>query len=198
MTGIDTAYGQALLGWYLNRLGLAGDGAEFFDFSFGASEPGRAAVIRVVRFRMALKGGDEVWFFGTLQEPGLSRGPNHLHQFIGMYSSNALVLGELVAAACHYDRYIEPLGFGHTFPVGERSVLRAAGYPFAAVLDGGTYEPFAESEKEVAAFRTKLLAVVPISQEEKVLKAEMGLDALLDEWERSGKNVLDVDLPEAI
>lgn len=167
---------------------------EVLEFSFGGDQPAVASVVRVARMCLRCSDGSGLWFVGSLGHRGGSYDPelDHDHQFIGIYDSDELLLPELVASAYHYDHFVERLDYGHTFPLGPKSGLRVRGYTAAVILHGGLYEAFGSDHDRplVAGVPTQLFAIVPLDQEELMQKRADGLDALLQRWDLSKKDVL--------
>jgi hypothetical protein len=179
-----------MLGYYLASLGYDG-GVEFLDFTFGETEPVRRARVRIARLRLPCSDGSELWFSGTLGE--IEDGSSaHDHQFIGVYGWESPFLSELVASAWHFDHKVERLGPGHSFPLGRNSVLRTSGYTSALVLEGDIYQQFTEWQPEIVGREVSILAVVPIGEADVALKRRGGLEALMDEWDREGRDILEI------
>jgi hypothetical protein len=170
---------------------------EFFDYAFASGDPRRAASVRVARMPVGNPDRPFAWFFGSLttSRARITDASGHSHQFIGTYLTPHLALGELIAATMHYDRFVEPLGFGHTFPLNTKSPLRAA-YSSGLVLKPGKFahESSGAHEFVLDAEPIALLTVVPIRSEELELKKSQGLEALLDTWETSSRDLFAVDL----
>jgi len=185
---------RRLVAFYLERLGHEGP-AELVDFSFAQMDPTKASTVRVARLRLPCDDGSELCFTGSLAEvsTAVSERSDHRHLFIGTYDSSTLSLSELVAAAHHYDHAVETLGYGHTFPLGDASPLRQGGYVAALVLEASIYRFFEDVADVLYAVPTSLFSILPISAAELALKVDRGLDALLDLWEQSRKDILHVN-----
>ncbi len=184
-------YQRDLVAFYLTSLRFKGD-TELLDFAFGQGEPERAAMVKIARMCLRCEDGSKLWFAGTLGRVGSSYliGQDHEHQFIGIFDSDDLALAELIASAYHYDHFVEPLDYGHTFPLPKKSSLRGEGYSSVIVLDGALYRHFETDQALVAGIPTKVFSVVPMSASELKLKKEGGVDALLESWDTERRDIL--------
>jgi hypothetical protein len=169
---------------------------ELFAFRFGAADAERAAVVKIARIELSCSNAETLWFFGTLSI-SLSKHVGHHNVFIGIYDCRELFIGELVACMMHFDAMLEPLDVSHTVPLAPSSPLRSAGYVAAVILRPGLYPDFDGTNEDltVGDLTARLLSVVPLKQEEWDLKRAHGLHALLDEWDRAGRDVLHIERP---
>jgi hypothetical protein len=181
-------YEKALLAVYLKRLRYR-DEVELYAFSLAAQEEASRATILAARLHLVCEDGSSLWCMATLGDQG--HGPReHEHQFVSIFDTAALDAVEWVCSAYHYDRYVERVGHGHTFPLASAGRMRRYGYSAALVLGGDFYQHFATDLGKVSGIATTLFAVLPLTESESTLKRDRGLQALLASWEEAGHDAL--------
>ena len=198
MTASDpNGYQVALARLYQSRL-KSTESAALFDFSFALDKPQLAATVKIARMPLSLADNSPLWAVGSLGTarivPTEPLGP-HEHQFVGIYDSDSLELCEFVAACYHFDLRVEPLGDGHTVPLGKTSGLRAAGFSAGLLLRGDYYAPFADPMPRLDDVSTSLFAVVLVTAEEVEFKKQRGVSSLLRKWRRERRDVFRVGAP---
>ena len=193
MTSVsEEDYRKQLTAHYLKALGYTGN-TELLDFAFAQGDPHRAAVVKVARMRLPCEDGGDLWFAGSLGHSNASYvAGDHAHQFVGVFDAEDLALCEMVASTYHFDAFVEKLNYGHTFPLGKASTLRPKGYSAVMILDGSVYRHFEDDHALIAGIPTRLFSVVPVTSAELEVKKSQGLDALLDLWSASSRDLLHV------
>jgi len=193
VTGSDlSSYQLALARMYQARL-KSRESAALFDFSFALDKPQLAATVKIARMPLVLADGSPLWGVGSLgtariAPSGEPRDP-HEHQFVGIYDSDSLELCEFIAACYHFDLRVEPLGDGHTVPLGKAYSLRAAGFSAGLLLRGDYYAPFADPIPRLENVNSSLLSVVLVTTEEVEFKKRRGVSSLLKKWRRERRDV---------
>lgn len=187
------SYRQGLILYYRGALKYDGD-TEVLSYSFALRERDRGAVVSGARMGLPCTDGSEMWFLGSVGHAAGSAyevGKDHEHQFVGIFDSVDDVLLEMVCSAYHYHHFVAPLGYGHTFPITARRLV-VRGFAGMIVLDADLYQHFDEGEVLIAGIRTVLHSVVPITAAELELKRRDGVDALLEQWDAVGHDVLHI------
>lgn len=186
-------YQKELAAYYVAALRYGGN-VELLDFSFASEEAGRSATVKVARMKLPCDDGTTLWFVGSLShnEASYSIGADHSHQYVAISDADDLALCEMVASTYHFDRFLEVLDYGHTFPLGPRSALRTRGYSAGLILGADLYEHFKDDESLILGIPTRLFSVVPITRSELEKKKIKGLDTLLEAWNASGRDFLHI------
>jgi len=189
----EADYRKQLTVHYLKSLDYRGN-TELLDFAFAQGDPDRAATVRIARMRLPCEDGSDLWFAGSLGHDRVTYvgDTDHLHQFVGIFDVEDLALCEMVASTYHFDEFVERLNYGHTFPLGKGSTLRLKGYSAAIILEARLYQHFQDDKCLISGIPTRLFSVVPITTAELELKKSRGLDALLDSWKASNRDLLHV------
>ena len=176
-------YQAGLLAFYSERLKqeLA---VSLFDFTYAAGDVERERVVKVARFPLVLSDNSLLWMNCTLGE-GRSQNQErreHEHQFVGLYDSDSLALGELVGSLYHFDATISTLADTHTVPIGGASMLHGLGYTASLILRGSYYVPFGVPVPRLGDTVTSLFAVQLITDSELAVKKTKGTGELLQKW----------------
>ena len=185
-------YQKGLLGLYLKRLRYRGD-VELFGLAFASGDERRQATVLAARMRLPCDDDSSLWCTASLGIQG-EAALDHEHQFLSILDESSLDVADWVASAYHYDRYVERLGHGHTFPLPKGGRMARRGYAGTLILNGDFYQHFARDLGQVSGTATTLFAVVPVTESELTSKREQGLDKLLKEWERSGRDALHLSM----
>jgi hypothetical protein len=189
----EAEYRNQLTAHYLKSLDYRGN-TEVLDFAFARGDPHRAATVAIARMRLPCEDGSDLWFAGSLGHRGATYvgDSDHRHQFVGIFDMEDLALCEMVASTYHFDEFVERLNYGHTFPLGKGSALRLRGYSAAIALESRLYQHFEDDECLISGIPTRLFSVVPITGADLELKKSRGLDALLESWRASNRDLLHV------
>ncbi len=187
---------RALLATYVDAIGKAAGPVGFY--SVGGScviggQPFSRAPTVVAEIPIGVGGGDRVYFYGSLgdslPEEGAPR--DHEHEFIGIYDARDLDLARLMAFARAHHALAAPLDAHHSFLLDEDSGLRGRGYTNVLVTRADLYAPFsAKNDLSLDGTGIRLLGLVPLTPSEWKLKVDLGIDALLDSFEQSGRDML--------
>ncbi len=179
---------KSLLSYYMVAMEYRGP-VDLLKLQFASAEPSRAATVQVARIVLSCSDRTELFFCGTLSIDHAAIHVRDEHHFIGIFDSAETSLLELVAAALHFDRFVERLDYGHSFPLGPHSTLRQRGYRGALVLEKGLYSFFDECTARLPP-QTSVFAVLPITETDLELKRREGLDALLAAWDAEKRDPL--------
>ncbi|MEI8255796.1 MAG: hypothetical protein WCJ30_09000 [Deltaproteobacteria bacterium] len=149
----------------------------------------------VARLPVGIDDAPDLWFHGTLgdseQELGARAGREHA--FVGIYEIEAPALVQLLGECRHHDVAVEALDVDGTFPLSREAALRRRGYTHGLVLRADLYADvipaFADATQlTVAGIPTRMLSVLPLTEDAWRLKVDGGVDALFEGWDAAGRD----------
>jgi hypothetical protein len=147
----------------------------------------------IVHMPIKVTGGAAVHFYGSLGDSLTEEGEprDHEHQFITLVDEEDAELVRFVAYARIHHALGAPLDAHHSFLLDEESGLRARGYTNSLVTRADLYAPFAaKNDFAVGGVGIRLLGLVPLTHEEWRIKVDLGTDALLSNFQETGRDLL--------